>query len=239
MGKLAANPNIRFAFVDEHLVVLDLERGSYVLFEPVAASMWRECLDCESPQSVIDRLLSHYEIEEHQLASDYDAFIERCVAAKYLVTRVPEPSAGLASGAFLRPHTSFLTLRAWWSLHVTSRDLTRVGFGRVYEQLAVPFSAQRGSRDQVVGLRQAVRAFSCAENLFHLRRAPEDCLPRSLALFRFLRGVGLPATHYIGVRLFPFMAHAWVAYRGCVIRDSPEFCASFQHLAWIRTWTTS
>jgi hypothetical protein len=59
--------------------------------------------------------------------------------------------------------------------------------------------------------RRAVKAFVRAENLFWFRSEPNDCVPRSLALFRFLRSIGLPATHFIGVMRFPgFLMHAWV-----------------------------
>ena len=43
--------------------------------------------------------------------------------------------------------------------------------------------------------------------------------PRSLALFTFLRRTGLPVCHCIGVRPFPFSAHAWTECHGRVVHD--------------------
>ena len=40
---------------------------------------------------------------------------------------------------------------------------------------------------------------------------------RSLALYRFLRSAHVPAQHVIGVRRFPFTAHAWVECGGAAL----------------------
>ena len=63
-------------------------------------------------------------------------------------------------------------------------------------------------------------AFGRAENFFVVRRAPDDCLVRSLSLYRFLREAGSRAEHVIGVRRFPFQAHAWVECAGEVLMDT-------------------
>ena len=110
-----------------------------------------------------------------------------------------------------------LALRAWWSLFRTSRSLAKKGFYHTY----VPFtrlpSAGTDSAKADGSLLRGVAAFSTAENFFHLKNAPRDCLPRSLALFGFLRSMGLAVEHVIGVQLVPFLAHAWVEYRGRVV----------------------
>ena len=62
-----------------------------------------------------------------------------------------------------------------------------------------------------------------AENLFWFRDAPDDCLPRSLALFSFLRALGLPATHKIGGTRYPgLLMHAWVESSERALIDDPE-----------------
>jgi len=56
-----------------------------------------------------------------------------------------------------------------------------------------------------------------------MESAPKDCLPRTLALYRFLLSAGIPADHVIGVRQYPFEAHAWVEFEGRILFDSsPE-----------------
>jgi hypothetical protein len=68
-------------------------------------------------------------------------------------------------------------------------------------------------------LSKALKGFTLAENLFIGRRAPSDCLVRSLSLYRYLRSVNIPVQHVIGVRRFPFAAHAWVEYEGAPVLD--------------------
>lgn len=42
---------------------------------------------------------------------------------------------------------------------------------------------------------------------------------------------GVPADHVIGVRRFPFQAHAWVECAGRVGFDSPHFVRCYTELA--------
>ena len=76
-----------------------------------------------------------------------------------------------------------------------------------------------------------MRAFGRAENFFALRKAPRDCLPRSIALFSFLRELGLPAEHRIGVDRYPFRAHAWVETDGRVLADHSGNAVVFTTIA--------
>lgn len=49
-----------------------------------------------------------------------------------------------------------------------------------------------------------------------------DCLPRAMTLYVLLRRRGIPATLSIGVKRFPFAAHAWVECLGEVLDDSRD-----------------
>jgi hypothetical protein len=59
-------------------------------------------------------------------------------------------------------------------------------------------------------LESAKAIFLNAERFIISRWGMEDCLPRSLALFVFLRAMGFRVRHCIGIQCFPFAAHAWV-----------------------------
>ena len=83
----------------------------------------------------------------------------------------------------------------------------------------------------VFSLIACVAAFAKAENFCYLKKAPRDCLPRSLALFRFLRSIGAAAVHCIGVRQFPFGAHAWVEFQECVLHDNPAVAETYTVIA--------
>jgi len=63
-------------------------------------------------------------------------------------------------------------------------------------------------------LDKVIRSFIRAENFICSDDGPNDCLARSLALYRYLRWRGIAATHQIGVRRVPFLAHAWVEVEG-------------------------
>lgn len=57
-----------------------------------------------------------------------------------------------------------------------------------------------------------------------------QCLERSLVLYDYLRRRGVAARMRLGVQRYPFMAHAWVEYRGEPINDVPEHVRIFTAL---------
>ena len=67
-------------------------------------------------------------------------------------------------------------------------------------------------------LDRTLEAVGTASRYYHRRHL--DCLPRSLAIYVLLRRQGVPATLRIGVKRFPFAAHAWVECLGEVLDDS-------------------
>ena len=77
---------------------------------------------------------------------------------------------------------------------------------------AAPLATQRRR------LQHTLEAVRTASRYYHRRGL--DCLPRSLAIYVLLRRQGVPATLRIGVKRFPFAAHAWVECLGEVIDDS-------------------
>ncbi|MCY4505336.1 MAG: lasso peptide biosynthesis B2 protein [Acidobacteria bacterium] len=95
------------------------------------------------------------------------------------------------------------------------------GFPRVFQFVGrrgwrsvepAPLAVQRRRLDRTL---EAVRT---ASRYYHRRGL--DCLPRSLAIYVLLRRQGVPATLRIGVKRFPFAAHAWVECLGEVFDDS-------------------
>ena len=67
-------------------------------------------------------------------------------------------------------------------------------------------------------VRRTFEAVRTASRYYYRRRL--DCLPRSLAIYILLRRQGVPATLRVGVKRFPFAAHAWVECAGEVLDDS-------------------
>jgi hypothetical protein len=198
---------VRFRIVDELVVLLDLRSGDYVIFDRVATAMWRVLLRL-APSERVPALRRAYDAPEAVLAADLEAFSPRTARAR--------------SGA--------LVLRAWWSLLCTVGLLANRGFEHTYGRYA-RMAAPAADGDTAELLARAERAFLIAENFFVMRSAPRDCLPRSLALYRFLRSVGVPAEHRIGVTRYPFEAHAWVRSGDRLVLDSPDFVRGFAELA--------
>lgn len=56
------------------------------------------------------------------------------------------------------------------------------------------------------------------------------CLERSLVLYYLLRRRGIAATYCQGVQPYPFLAHAWVEYRGQPVNDVLEHVQLFARL---------
>lgn len=76
-------------------------------------------------------------------------------------------------------------------------------------------------RQRVVsgGVDVAGAAFLRAANFYLRCRAPNSCLPRSLAMFAYMRHL-VPVMHRIGAGRFPaFRCHAWGEYDGTPILD--------------------
>lgn len=62
-----------------------------------------------------------------------------------------------------------------------------------------------------------------------------DCLPKALTTFKLLQQAGAPAVMCMGVRHFPFEAHAWVECSGVVLDDRPSRIQSYKILRRLRS----
>lgn len=217
--RLAPGPNIRYAALDDVVVVMDLRTARYFLLDEVATAMWHAVLT-HGATGAVPELTSRFEVNPVRLEADLTAFVDSCRARGFLTTAgVTAPPA--ARSATRRPIRRLLALHAWWALATTVVCLRVRGFGAAYRRLGA--GTGTGARTATpLALARAEAAFLRAENFFVLRAAPNDCLARSLSMFRFLTALGLPATHYIGVRRIPLMMHAWVECGGRVILDRPD-----------------
>jgi transglutaminase superfamily protein/coenzyme PQQ synthesis protein D (PqqD) len=201
---------VRHAVVDGLRVVLDLRTERYRILDDTASALWAALTSTDGIAASVCRLAERYDVDDERVRADLEQFARRCVeehllersgAAPALRPGAPAPRRGRAVGP--------RALRALSALVGTQRALIREGFHRTYERYALLPVAE-----DATGADSALAAFVAAENVFVARRAPNDCLVRSLALYRFLLSVGVPAEHVIGVRRFPFAAHAWVESGG-------------------------
>ncbi len=93
------------------------------------------------------------------------------------------------------------------------------GFRRVYQLVRWcgrgPTDAEPVARRLVVD--RILEAVRTATRYYFRRRL--DCLPRSLTIYLLLRRRRMPASLHIGVKRYPFGAHAWVECFGEVLDD--------------------
>jgi hypothetical protein len=212
-----ATPAVRHAEVDGLRVLLDLNTESYSILDDVASVFWSVLIGESNASATMASLAQTYDVDDSQLSVDLAAFAEQCVS-KGLLARadsLPSPSSLTVPAPPPRNRrTRPGTIRALLSLIATRNSLARHGFRTTYERYArLPAGPAECAPDA------ALLMFSRAENFFIARRAPGDCLVRSLSLYRFLRSVNIPAEHVIGVRRFAFSAHAWVEYQGSPLLD--------------------
>jgi hypothetical protein len=188
--------------------------------------MWRGLTGSADRDQAVALVAGAFDAPAEAIEADLRTFTASCLKQGLLAAAAaPAPAPPEWDGRPVRPGAA----RAWLSLFLTTRSLSRHGFARTYAQLArlprPPAPAPEGVLDA------AVRAFARAELAFVNRAAPSDCLPRSLALWRFLISVGVPAEHRIGVHRFPFAAHAWTEAGGQVLFDSRERVSPYAEIA--------
>jgi hypothetical protein len=227
--KFHISSEILYEEIQGSVIVLDLRTEAYYILDPVATLLWRALLVTDNDDEVFQAVQNEYAVERARLQTDLEAFKRHCITRGFLQEK--ESSRIIEKPQYVEPaQPNFLVIRGWWCLFRTVRSLSTLGFARTYREYScLPIPKQNSDSDRLV--ERSVDAFRVAENFFLIRNAPQDCLPRSLALFRFLRLAGLPVEHCIGVRRFPFAAHAWVEYRGHIVLDKPSQQSAFQLLA--------
>lgn len=220
--------HIRYRMIDGRVVVLDLRAANYVVMDDTASRMWCAFVDRPDRQACIQHIALELGLPEAECERELDAFVAGCRARGYLrradetlaIDRLPEYVPRLAGVSIFH---------AWRCIVATRRCLAQRGFEAAYAYVqalsAHPVNANAAS------LQSALSAFRRAENLVAVADASIDCLPRSLALHRFLRSTGFDAMHVIGVRRFPFGAHAWVEVSGTVVCDSEVFVSQYTELS--------
>lgn len=228
MAALYVTDDVRHRLVDGLVVLLDIRAGEYVILDSVGTAMWQALLTSDSPQERISRLEQEFDAPADRLEQHLTAFAQTCVERGFLLYDVSlrrEPSH------HLKIRRSALALRAWQSLFSTTQALAKLGFARTYQAYARFAKPPIDDAELDTLVSRAERAFLRAENCFIMRAAPKDCLPRSLALYRFLLSAGVPSEHVIGVQRYPFQAHAWVECRGRVLCDTRDYTSCFSELA--------
>ncbi|MBX7431198.1 lasso peptide biosynthesis B2 protein [Mycobacterium sp. Y57] len=209
------SPHAATAVVEEHLVLLDLWAGEYSVFDRVATRFWVHSTSPWPSRISAEELADQLGAPRTVIEQDAALFIAEQIQAGWLQARPSQPAAAT-------PDTvprSRPSIAAAWKARLRADRLLKRGFWPAYDALVRPIAVEASPR---VPIDVAVAKFAAAENLYPSRDAPMDCLPRSMALARFLRCAGWPAEHVLGVRLYPFEAHAWVELQRTPIHDRTD-----------------
>jgi hypothetical protein len=206
---------VHWADVDGVVIVLDERRGRYFALPPHDAQLWHDVL--AGGAMPVDR-----------------SFVDELRRRGWLAGAAPDAApADSATAAPRSPWRTALTLRALGCLIAAELRLDVRGFAVAYG--AARLATTRATGVSAVPLATALSAFARAEHLVISKRGLRDCLPRTLALFVFLHRCGFRVAHRIGVKRYPFDAHAWVEdVSAGVLLDAPERTRAFTPLAEIR-----
>jgi Transglutaminase-like superfamily len=206
---------ISYVCLDDRVTVIDFKAGRYFGLNSEASALWLGLVGDDSSSGWLVRFEQRFSVSSATAQTWLREFACDCLNKNWIA-----PLAGNGAGADLDypPPRRWLgppAARAWFAMAAVAVGLRRDGLAAIlasYRKIAGR-SAARGS------IEQALAAFRRAEGAFLFASAPRDCLPRSLALFRFLASEGHPVTHHIGIRRHPFSAHAWVAINGETLLD--------------------
>lgn len=204
--------HLHWCEVDECVVLLDQRAGSYYALDKADSVAWRSFLTALPDLALPDPARNAGE------RADLPKVITDAIANGWLVSLA---LAAEESPPLRRSRPAFrilFALRALQCLRSVAKQLDRRGFDHAYEAA----KALDCPEPPVVSLESAGKAFMFAERFFLTAKASEDCLVRSLALYTFLVRSGFRASHRIGVRRYPFLAHAWVEVDGRSVLDVPE-----------------
>jgi hypothetical protein len=212
--RYAVSRSVRHVEIEGLRFILDIGTEAYIILDDAASTIWSVLIGERDPAAAYSAVSKDFDVDEDHWLAEVDAFGRKCLQQGLLVPvdAAPAPVSEYSAPTTLLSRPAMAGALA--CLLGTRRALKRNGFRTTYESYA-----QIALRPGTKPLASALRAFTRAENVFVAGRAPGDCLLRSLSLYRFLRSLGCPAEHVIGVRRFPFKAHAWVEYDGAPLLD--------------------
>lgn len=217
--EIAIASHVRWVDRGDSVVLLSLANGDFFGLRDEAAAVWRR--------------LSEAGADSHTAVSSGDAALRSFLNRGWLVpsTEVSTETRALAQSTWRTwkglPIGRALCTQAFVRLHLRTS-----GFGGAYKR--VMRAARRfrpADLERSADATTALRSFLRAEALTPTHEGHEDCLPRSLSLFLFMRMSGIAVRHHIGVSRMGFASHAWVTLEGRSLLESDERTAAFVTIA--------
>src|SRR5579863_5210197 len=100
-------PNVVFEAFDEEIVAVNLDSGNYYSISRSGPKIWMDIADGFSSEEIADRLQTCYIGEQHTIASEVGAFINRLVAEKLIVETFESPNGRAPANALVVDKTLF------------------------------------------------------------------------------------------------------------------------------------
>lgn len=185
--------HVSWADVDGVVIILDARTGRYLALPTDKRAVWLEHFSAGNVGKVTDS-------EFRSQLIDYGWLAEKAQKTRHA------------------PRPTFLSKSSLCCLVVSYLRLRLFGFRSVLR-----WAECVGDGPDTEVLERCLARFTASEVLIPHRRGTEDCLPRSLALYRYLRAHGVAAEFFIGVKRFPFQAHAWVEAAGQPLLQTHSF----------------
>lgn len=232
--RFGVTPTVRYVCDDEGLVLLETRSGEYSSFNPVGARVWRQIASGASIVETVEHLRCEYpDVDSDTIDRDVRAIVAELRDQGWIEVGRGEGSGQLPISASTTardadPDLGFgrvgllETLRAFAALLCVEGQMRLSRFRRVYDSVRDAPTNQQGFDPRSV--RRICRAVDRA-SAFYVKRA--RCLQRSAVCVRLLRRLGVHAQLVLGVRTFPFEAHAWVEVEGCVVNDQLDYVGRF------------
>jgi hypothetical protein len=64
--------------IDEEIVVLDLERSSYLSLNPTGSVLWRKLDSGTTVEELVEELMREFDVDRAVASADVDAFLRAC-----------------------------------------------------------------------------------------------------------------------------------------------------------------
>lgn len=210
-------PGLSFCLIGGDAVFLDVPCDRYFGLTIEMGRCFVRLVNRDAPEAGDDRLIAR--------------LVDDAVLTPVGCDQVPAPCPRPAIGTSVLDEAGDLswspgsTLRALGGLARARLALRLGSMARVLGALAAAKAAlDDGRRPSAEVLVRVTSAFEASA----LAVSPLDaCLPRSVAMARWLLRLGQPATLVVGVKLRPFQAHCWVQCGDRLVSDRIDSVRNF------------
>ncbi len=235
------------------MVVLDLRSGRYSALNPVGALVWSRVRDGASRHAVVEELHQQFDVPPARIDRDVESILSKLELDRLIIPvqrsvrhdRVPIVTTSTGESPLPKSTESWATsvqtlsgveqeagrttmnrasldviwtMVAFMMLVYVDLMMKVFGFPCLYDFLNNRTPSSRPADATV--LRRIIDAVDRAASAYPKRAW---CLQRSAVCVWLLRRRGIPADLVLGVRTFPFEAHAWAELAGRVINDTTSY----------------